>query len=544
MKLYDWKSLFAPHILKRGKAYYDEGLVTIEKIGEEEITAAVEGSELYEVQIWVDHGRVDGMDCTCPYAADGNACKHMAAVLFEAEDVNFADMQATDARSREELEQAITKLSKEDAQKLLLELAKTYPDAGEFVLLHSAKQLPSSAATKWRRKLKDLENRYSDRSGFVDYYNATAFTDELEALLNSAIPDMVQAGLLEEAFHRVCDVYLTATNVEMDDSDGGLGMLIGCCEEHWEDILTHAGQDLSSKLYQWFSEQCDEEPHGFIEPFMLHAFRDEDSLRRNLAYIDNKIKSSKDDSWQLMNYVRQKLSFMEEMNLPRAEIDRVIQQYYRFPDVREHLIERALSEKRFDDSIMLLEESKEIDNDAHFGIDRWCKRLIALYRELDREDALKNELLFFLTHCMQRDLEYVDALKGLTDEAAWPELRETLLQSPSMTPVLNLLLESEELYDRLLENIQKTGSITALDQFTDTLPPYYPDKILAMNLEFLRKEMQRANNRKHYYTLIQRLKTLRKYPCGKPEAKKLADEWSAAYPRRSSMLDELKKAGF
>lgn len=544
MKLYDWKSLFAPHILKRGKAYYDEGLVTIEKIGEEEITAAVEGSELYEVQIWVDHGRVDGMDCTCPYAADGNACKHMAAVLFEAEDVNFADMQATDARSREELEQAITKLSKEDAQKLLLELAKTYPDAGEFVLLHSAKQLPSSAATKWRRKLKDLENRYSDRSGFVDYYNATAFTDELEALLNSAIPDMVQAGLLEEAFHRVCDVYLTATNVEMDDSDGGLGMLIGCCEEHWEDILTHAGQDLSSKLYQWFSEQCDEEPHGFIEPFMLHAFRDEDSLRRNLAYIDNKIKSSKDDSWQLMNYVRQKLSFMEEMNLPRAEIDRVIQQYYRFPDVREHLIERALSEKRFDDAIMLLEESKEIDNDAHFGIDRWCKRLIALYRELGREDALKNELLFFLTHCMQRDLEYVDALKGLTDEAAWPELRETLLQSPSMTPVLNLLLESEELYDRLLENIQKTGSITALDQFTDTLLPYYPDKILAMNLEFLRKEMQRANNRKHYYTLIQRLKTLRKYPCGKPEAKKLADEWSAAYPRRSSMLDELKKAGF
>ena len=378
----------------------------------------------------------------------------------------------------------------------------------------------------------------------MDYYNATAFTDELEALLTSAIPDMIQAGLLEEAFHRVCDVYLTATNVEMDDSDGGLGMLIGCCEEHWEDILTHAGQDLSSKLYQWFSEQCDEEPHGFIEPFMLHAFRDEESLKKNLAYIDSKIESSKDDSWQLKNYVCQKLSVMEEMKLPRAEIDRVIRQYYRFPGVRERLIDRTLSEKRFDDAITLLEESKEIDKDAPFSIDRWCKRLIALYRQLGREDALKNELLFFLTHCTQRDLEYVTALKGLTDEAAWPELRETLLQSPSMTPVLNLLLESEELYDRLLESIQKTGSITALDQFTDTLLPYYPDEILAMNLEYLRKEMRRANNRKQYYTLIQRLKTLRKYPCGKPEAKKLADEWRTAYPRRSSMLDELKKAGF
>ena len=544
MNLSDWKSLFAPHILKRGKAYYDEGLVTIEEISEEEITAVVEGSELYEVQIWVDHGRVDGMDCTCPYAVDGNACKHMAAVLFESEDANFADMQVTDARSREELEQAITKLSKEDAQKLLLELAKMNPGAGEFILLHTEKRLPRSAATKWRRKLKDLENRYSDRSGFVDYYKASAFTDELEALMDSAIPDMIQADLLEEAFHRVCDVYLTATNVEMDDSDGGLGLLIGCCERYWEDILTHAGQDLSSKLYEWFSVQCDKEPYGFIEAIMLQAFRDKDSLKRNLAYIDNKIESLKDDNWQLMNYVRKKLSVMEEMNLPRTEIDRVSQQYYRFPDVREHLIHRALSEKRFDDAIALLEESKEIDKDARFGIDRWCKQLIALYRELDRKGALKNELLFFLTHCTQRDLEYATALKGLTDEASWPELRETLLQSPSMTPVLNLLLESEELYDRLLENIRKTGSITALDRFTVTLLPYYPDEILALNLEYLRKEMQRANNRKQYYSLIQRLKTLRKYPCGKPEAKKLADEWRTAYPRRSSMLDELKKAGF
>ena len=37
MKLSNWKSLFAPHILKRGETYYDEGLVTLEEIGEDEI---------------------------------------------------------------------------------------------------------------------------------------------------------------------------------------------------------------------------------------------------------------------------------------------------------------------------------------------------------------------------------------------------------------------------------------------------------------------------------------------------------------------------
>lgn len=544
MKLSNWKSLFAPHILKRGEAYYEEGLVTLEEISEEEITAVVEGSELYDVQIWLNHGRVDGMDCTCPYAADGNACKHMAAVLYEGEDTDFADTKASDAQSRKELDQAIKELTKEDAQNLLLELAEAYPDVNEFIQIHTTKQLPKNAMTQWRRKLKELESRYSDRSGFIDYYNASAFTDELEELLDSAVPGMIQSGLLEEAFQRVCDVYLTATNVEMDDSDGGLGMMIGCCEGYWEDILAHADRNLCSRMYQWFSEQCDEEPYGFIEPFMLQVFRNETELKNNLTYIDKKIEKSKDNGWQLQDYIRRKLRIMEDLNLPLAEINRVIQQYYRFPDVREHLIERTLSEKRFDDAIALLEASKEIDKDAYCGIDRWCKRLIVLYEELGRKDALKKELLFYLTHCSQRNLEYVTALKEMTDDTSWSEVRETLLQSPSMTPVLNLLLESEELYDRLLENIRKTGNITALDQFTDTLLPYYPNEILAMNREYLRREMKSANNRKHYYTLIQRLKTLKIFPCGKLEAKKLADEWRNTYPRRSSMFDELKKAGF
>lgn len=544
MKLSNWRGLFAPHILKRGEAYYDEGLVTLEEIREEEITAVVEGSELYDVQIWLNDGRVVGMDCTCPYAADGNACKHMAAVLCEAEDIDLADAQARNGQSRKELEQAITKLSKEDAQNLLLELAEAYPDAGEFILLHTTKQLPESVTTQWRRKLKDLENQYSDRSGFIDYDCAYTYTSKLEMLLNSTIPNMVEAGLLEEAFHRVWDVYLTATNVEMDDSDGGLGMLIGCCEGYWESILAHADQNLCSEMYQWFSEQCDGEQYGFIEPFMLQVFQDEAGLKHNLSYIDKKIEASKDDSWRLQEYVREKLRIMEALNTPQAEIDRVTRQFYRFPDVREHLIDRALSEKRYEDAIALLEESKCIDKDAYYGVDRWCKRLIALYQELGPEDALKKELLFYLTHCSQRNLEYVTTLKELTDEDVWPEVRETLLRSPSIASVASLLLESEELYDRLLENIRKTGSITALDQFTDTLLPYFPDEILAMNLAYLRREMKAANNRKRYYILIQRLKTLKQYPCGKLEAKKLADEWRTAYPRRSSMFDELRKAGF
>lgn len=51
-------------------------------------------------------------------------------------------------------------------------------------------------------------------------------------------------------------------------------------------------------------------------------------------------------------------------------------------------------------------------------------------------------------------------------------------------------------------------------------------------------------NRKAYWSVIQTLKKVRKYPDGKTAAQNLADCWRAKYPRRTSMLDELRKASF
>ena len=83
----EWKRLFKPHILERGYQYYLEGNVGDIKIADDEINAEVYGSEDYQVEIWLDNNEVDEMYCTCAYAEGGKNCKHMAAVLFEYEEV-------------------------------------------------------------------------------------------------------------------------------------------------------------------------------------------------------------------------------------------------------------------------------------------------------------------------------------------------------------------------------------------------------------------------------------------------------------------------
>ena len=88
----DWKDLFQEHILARGEAYYFDGAVLELHKTEHGYHAVVEGTEDYEVDIEMEGGRVCEMYCSCPYAEDGNNCKHMAAVLFEIEEQNEEDI--------------------------------------------------------------------------------------------------------------------------------------------------------------------------------------------------------------------------------------------------------------------------------------------------------------------------------------------------------------------------------------------------------------------------------------------------------------------
>lgn len=74
------KKLFSKTILDRGYQYYSEGTVEDIDISDKLITAVVWGSEGYEVEITLSDGEIEDMYCSCPYAADREYCKHMAAV--------------------------------------------------------------------------------------------------------------------------------------------------------------------------------------------------------------------------------------------------------------------------------------------------------------------------------------------------------------------------------------------------------------------------------------------------------------------------------
>ena len=84
----------------RGYDYYCDGAVENMEVGHDDILADVVGTEDYEVEISLNDGEVTDMYCSCPYAAGGNNCKHMAAVLYLLEDLqSHSNPDYTDVES-------------------------------------------------------------------------------------------------------------------------------------------------------------------------------------------------------------------------------------------------------------------------------------------------------------------------------------------------------------------------------------------------------------------------------------------------------------
>ena len=562
VKLDGWKQLFESKILRRGESYFHTGAVESLEYDGESITAVVYGTEDYDVEISLSGGQVEEMYCSCPYAERGN-CKHMAAVLFAASADSFPDSGSVSkwktVSDRGEsveipLDEAVKSLKETDARELLLQFARKYSDLAEQIMLKTAGRITDGQIRAWEKQIAGLSRQYADRYGYIDYRHASAYTSEMESLLDEKIPILLDCGLPMEAFGLTCKVLEKASSVQMDDSDGGLGALIWNCMEHWNDILTHMNMEERHRMFDWFQENYRrwDVADDIFDEFMFggsqsdRAFEEPEFLRRKLELLDGQLAKAKEkeDRYDLDRFSAYRVETMEKLSMDREEIEAYLREHREIRSIRERMINRALQESRYDDAIALLRESKEIDGKYHGYLSKDSRKLVELYRKTDRVEDLRSELMFQMEQISQDDLQYVNMLKEITPPEQWPELRERLLSLKNLSWLRGAFLEQECLYDRLLEYVMKHGSIRIMDHFANTLKEKYPDEVLKFYLSCLRREMERASSRTEYAEQVQRLKNLEHLSGGKEAAVKLAEEWRAAYPRRRAMIEEMQKAGF
>ena len=556
-----WKDLFRTHILERGLNYYEEDCVALLEQTSTGYTAVVEGTDDYDVEIEIRDGRVYDMTCTCPYAAEGNYCKHMAAVLYEI-DERESDTKKTvnslqTAQNQEkELKEIVEGIPVEDLREILFTLAASDNFLYNKIMTKYA-PITSCHMDRLKEQVDDIGYHYSDRGGFVDYYHATDYTDALNNLLDENIPLLLEKNCRMEAFELVNCVFYEIGNRDMDDSDGGTSFVANNCYEYWQTILYECNDEEKEKMFQWFRHHQEnyviDYMEEYISDFLLNEFHDEGILWEKLHMLDEKIAKFQKENYSgdsysayygMVNNITARIHLMEELNYSKQEIREYRQKYRNFSEIRSMEIQEYLSDRKYEEAIAVLKESKILDADKAGLVAEYSQQLIQIYEKRNMQKEYAQELQYQVFECMQDNLEYIVKLKKLYSETEWDKQRERFLQGKTSSRIRYEFLLEEQLFERLLQEIRKNQSVYALDQYEKVLKKDLPNEVRDMYVQYVKKESTRTADRKAYKYLMSYLKKITKYPDGKKIARDIADCWKQDYKRRPAMMDELRKAGF
>ena len=557
----DWKDLFQGHILDRGEAYYFDGAVLELHKTEHGYHAVVEGTEDYEVDIEMEGGRVCEMYCSCPYAEDGNNCKHMAAVLFEIEEQNGEDILAEETcpdDQEQEVEEIIERIPEEELRSFVKGIAAQDSEIRNILMTRYAVKIDEKQMDLLKQGVNQHVWEYGDRSGYIDYRNAWDFCWALENYLEDKVDTLIDRKCYRQAFELTNYVFRTIGNIDIDDSDGGTSQVANACYDKWKEILENCSEEEKNEMFSWFMSHlsCDyvvDYMEDYMEDFLTHEFQNREILEKMLKDLDKRIEmqtSSTDcgSTWSARygyeNNIIKRLEFIERLDLPAEEIREYRRQHWRFSAVRELEIQENLDNGNLGEAIRILQESKILDKEYPGLVARYSEQLISIYETQTDKEGYKKELLYYVFECPQNNLVHIYKLKEVCTDKEWEDYREQILKNPKNYNILYPFMEKEGMYESMLECIRKETFIYNLDKYEKVLKEKFPEQVRDIYISYLHHEAERAGNRKRYRELMKYLKKIRRYPGGKEKASEIAENWRAMYYRRTAMMDEMRKAGF
>lgn len=544
-----WKAMFSPHIWQRGKDYYLEDRVLDIRYHGNCITAEVEGTDVYEVTLTINPKteKLEDYYCDCPYGEDGTPCKHLAAVLcaLEEDDRDAASSYCND----QEITVIVNRLSEQQMRELLLQLAKDSSDIREKVTLAALGRLPKNQKEQWEQDLQELTDNAADRYGYIDYEEAYDYCFSLREYLEDRLPNLLSCGLTMDAFELVCLVFQTGIEQDMDDSDGGLSILAGCCMDAWSEILESADVNIQQNMLGWFIAHYSDYDLSrmFLEDYIYGAPWKTEIVSELLQFLDQQITGCLHETYgeyRLEHLIVSRVYLMKQTAANKPEIEKYLAKYHHLPAVRNIEIEQAYKAQNWETALALLDESRVLDQDKIGLVAQYSARIMEIHEITNDAAAFMEELEHYLFAFRQDDLTYVDKMKAHLTPEAWNEMCSRLLESPTMTSQVYPLLEQEDMLEQLMERIVAHADIHALERYEAKLKKLFPEQCRNVYITYVRRAMAVASNRKAYWSVVQTLKKLRKYPEGKESAQRTADSWKQDYPRRTAMLDELRKAGF
>lgn len=456
----NWKDEFNPHILARGKKYFEEGRVSqIIQYGNR-IVANVEGTEDYCVEIDLPGGVPDSWLCTCPYAVK-DSCKHKAALLFaiEAGGYTFTGEPPEydeDIPIEETLpwHEAIEKFSVDTLRQVLLDLADRNTEVREYLSIWYLRRLPEGLLEHWKANLQDYARAKAEGRRYVPEDEVYYFMCGVRNALNNRLLLLRKVGATMDAFYWLGTAFEIASKKVYTDEEREFRDFYYDCVKDWYLLFSEATEEQRAQMHAWFWEHRAAffaHAAGATEVAFLYYPWREELERKNFEIVDELITNCRNNKELelLMDCRIEIMDFLgcsqeEEWGFWKKHLDhdyarhRLLEDYYMESEDRVHIVPllKQLKEMDADNLLRLLRDSVwlakfyKVENDPN-AYEAERALLLTQYRQL-----LEHELSGVLDKkAARRFIAYLDALLSLEDDAIHQmieELVDNLCSNPAI----------------------------------------------------------------------------------------------------------------
>lgn len=543
-----WKHLFKKHILDRGYAYLCLGRIEDIQYEGDIVTAKVQGTDNYTVLVRMKGPEIADMKCDCPYATDGNNCKHMAALLYYLGSLDEAKKNEENLLLiRKLVTEADTDLIRDFLINILHESEKLF----EIFKLKSGLPFSPEDIQRYKNQVDSVfwDKESDDENDFFRDEDAWTATMEITDLLEDTVNAMVESGHYREAIDLANYIYLKTGNSQMDGSQGGNTMIADACLEIWEETLSHCDSQLKKAMFQWFldhmDDKADENMGNRIELVLFDSFKEEEYAAAKKSLLKATIDDyrEKGNGWLIDQRLGQLtllyLDFLYEQKASQDEIANFYESNLDVKEVKDRLIAQHLSDEKYQKAIVLLKKAKKEEQAKLWESPKYSLILKDVYKTIKESELYKRELWSLVLSPGAVNLDLYKELKSLYSEKDWAGKREKIFTALSGHYIAYELFSYEKMYDRLLSLVLDSPGFDKLLQYEGVLLKTYPDELLQKYETELIEMASYSSGRPHYRKIAFFLKQMKKYPGGPEKVARLMDDWRIKYKNRPAMMDEL-----
>lgn len=536
----EWETYFQKRILDRGYDYYFDERVEDLRINSNRIKAVVNGTDFYHVEIKLNGNQIIGMSCDCPYAQDGHNCKHMAAVLYEWQlRVTHPEIDSL---------QLVEDASEEDVRSFLVKLLENNPDLVESFKHYTQNEISLDTM------IDDLEgvcDSYSDGYNYIDYEFSRDFCDNYEDAVDKWLDLLKKKDQYSLAFKFLLKAYEVFYKLDIEDNGGETGALSVIIISQWANVIK-CMDDLErleafAELGQYLNSMRDYYDSQKTLEILFECLRGKEFLKMKLGLVKGQLDYIEshndilDREYALERFAATYLDLLKKSRASKKEISAVHEKYWRYPPIRMDCIHACIDNKEFDKALGYIDKFIEFDyeNQSLMKFDMMMKKDV--YKKQGNTKGYRKELKNLILFYDDTNLEDYIELRSLFSDKEWIKERDSIIEQLTPGRFLCEILETEQLYEQLIDVLLRSDDKYLLHQYTDILSEKYPEQLLQVYQETVEKQAESKGSRKHYYQIVEELRIMKSISGGDKVVDEIIKRWKVQYKNRSAMLDELSQ---